>query len=84
MTTKNPTPGNETGLPATEVTLDKYLTDMQARACRLSGIIAAIACLEDNGTCKQGQAALIFMAEELASDLYNALDCTRIPNGEVS
>ena len=63
--------------------LNQYLTDMQARACRLAGVSSAIAYLENEDACKEGQATLIYLAEELASDLYTALDGVNIPNGEI-
>ena len=63
--------------------LNLYLTDMQARACRLSGVMSAIAYLENEGACTEGRMALTFLAEELATDLYNALDTINIPNGEI-
>ena len=76
MTITTPTPGNDTGLP-------EYLKDMQGRACRLSGVMNAIAYLENEGACTEGRMALTFLAEELATDLYNALDTVNIPNGEI-
>jgi len=84
MENTNPASGTAPGLPATEITLDKYLADMQDRACRLSGVMNAIAFLENEERCDEGKAALIYLAEELATDLYGALDCTRIPKGELS
>lgn len=64
--------------------LSAYLSDMQARACRLSGILSAVAHLENAAECREGKAALIFLAEELAQDLNSGLDCTRIPKGVVA
>ena len=76
MTSTTPTPGNDTGLP-------EYLKDMQGRACRLSGVMSAIAYLENEGACTEGRMALVYLAEELASELYDALDTINIPNGEI-
>jgi len=54
---------------------------MQRRACRLSGVMNAIAFLENEEQCNEGKAALIFLAEELANDLNNALDSVNRPEG---
>ena len=43
-------------------------------ALRLSGVLNAVAFLENAGECKEGQSALIFLAEELGQELENALD----------
>jgi hypothetical protein len=64
--------------------LSAHLSDMQARACRLSGILSAIAHLQNSDECREGKAALIFLAEELAKDLNTGLDSTRIPKGVVA
>ncbi len=74
-----PTPGTDTGMPGEALT--KYLNDMQIRACRLSGIMNAIAFLENEDACREGQATLIYLAEELAGDLYTALDTVSRPEG---
>ncbi|MFN4129796.1 MAG: hypothetical protein ACK4GC_08265 [Paracoccaceae bacterium] len=77
MTEHNPTLGNVTSLP-------KYLQNMQDKAMRLSGVMAAIATLTNEGSCMEGQVALIFLAEELALELSNALDSVCIPKGIVA
>ena len=76
MTKTTPLPGNDTGLP-------KYLQDMQARACRLSGVMNTIAFLENEMACEEGRTTLVYLAEELAIDLYRALDSVNIPAGEI-
>lgn len=73
-----PTPGTDTGM--TKEALTEYLNDMQDRACRLSGMMNAIAFLENEDACKEGQATLIYLAEELASGLYSALDAINRPD----
>lgn len=76
MANITPAPGNDTGLP-------EYLKDMQGRACRLSGVLNAIAHLENENACTEGRMALVYLAEELAGQLYDALDTVNIPNGEI-
>lgn len=72
-----PAPGGDTGM--SNEAISKYLADMQNRACRLSGIMNAIAFLENEDACKEGQATLIYLAEDLAGDLYSALDSVNHP-----
>jgi hypothetical protein len=76
MTNTNPDSGNAPGLA-------RYLADVQSRATRLHGIMAAVAFLENEGACADGRVALVFLAEELAADLNNALDSVNIPKGEI-
>lgn len=77
MTTTNPTQGTDTGL--TNDALNNYLDDMQGRASRLSGMMNAIAHLQNEEACKEGQATLIYLAEELAAELSTALDAVNRP-----
>ena len=76
MTTATPSPG-------TAPRLAEYLSDLQSRATRLHGIVAAAAFLENAGACKDGRAALVFLAEELAAEINNALDSVNIPKGTI-
>jgi hypothetical protein len=77
MTDNNATPANDTSLP-------KYLQNTQDKATRLSGVMAAISTLADEDKCRNGQIALIYLAEELADELCNDLDSLRIPKGVVA
>ncbi|MCC5968403.1 MAG: hypothetical protein JJU15_00465 [Pararhodobacter sp.] len=77
MTNETPSAGNTPGLP-------EYLQDMQDRASRLSGIMNAIAFLENEGRCEEGRVALVYLAEELAAQLNTALDSVNLPKGELS
>ncbi|NYS24601.1 hypothetical protein HUK65_06315 [Rhodobacteraceae bacterium 2376] len=63
--------------------LSEYLTDMHFKATRLSGIMNAVAFLEGEERCDEGKAALIYLAEELAGDLNNALDAVNLPKGNI-
>jgi hypothetical protein len=54
MTAINPTADNAPGLPE----LLKYIAEVQNRACRLSGVVSAIAFLEGEGACSEGQTSL--------------------------
>lgn len=57
----------------------KYIGDVQSKACRLAGIASAIAYLENEGACGEGQCTLIFIAEELAAEINSALDSVNLP-----
>jgi hypothetical protein len=72
MTTITPTPG-------TDPDLRDYVSNLQAKACRLAGVMRAAAHLENAGTCNEGRVTLIYMAEELAEELYRALDIVSLP-----
>lgn len=57
----------------------RYIEDQQHLACRLAGVTAAIAYLTNDGGCEEGQAALIYLAEDLAIQLHTALDIVNLP-----
>lgn len=63
--------------------LKTHLGHLQHLATRLSGVMSAIAYLENQDECRDGQAALIFLAEEMAHQLNNSLDIVNIPKGEI-
>ena len=75
MTTINPTSGNNPGLPE----IRGYISDVQNRMCRLSGIMTAVAYLVNEDACQEGQAALIYMADEMAKEIFVALDSVNLP-----
>ena len=77
MTIENPTPGNAPGLP-------EYLADLQTTAIRLSGVMAAISHLNNEGKYEDGQIALIDVAEQLANELSDGLDSVSLPRGALS
>jgi hypothetical protein len=66
---------NNTGLPE----LLAHIDDMHSQACRLSGVLNAIAYLENESACGAGRTALVYMAEELAEQIYSGLDCINLP-----
>lgn len=70
----NPSSGNTPGL-------SEYLTDLHQQATRLSGVMRAVAHLENEGGCEEGRATLVFLADELANELCTALDCVNLPKG---
>jgi hypothetical protein len=59
--------------------LRKHMYDVQSKACRLSGVLNAIAYLENDDACEDGQAALIFLAEEMAQEVFTDLDSVNLP-----
>lgn len=67
MTDHNPDSGNAPGLAA-------HLSDMQTLACRLSGLLKALAYLENDDACREARSSLIYIAEDLATRLNNGLD----------
>ena len=58
----------------TDHTPTPSISSIHRTAVRLSGVLSAVAFLENEGQCKEGQSALIFLAEELGLELENALD----------
>jgi len=48
-----------------------------------AGVASAISYLQNEDACNEGQATLIYLAEEMARDLYSALDAINIPNGVI-
>lgn len=74
-TTKTtPTPGHVPSLP-------EYLSAVQSKAVRLSGVVSAIAFLDNEGRCEEGRSALTYIAEELSRELSRALDIVNLPAG---
>ncbi len=73
MKNVNPTPGNTPGLPA-----------IHTKALRLSGILSAIAFLENENACAEGRSQLIFLAEELSEELTDALDALYTKEGRAA
>lgn len=61
--------------------LSKYLAEVQAKALSLSGLIKAIAHLENEGGCAEGRAALTYLAEPMANEIFLALDSLHLPKG---
>lgn len=68
MTDHTPAQGHAPGLPAPSIEA------CYRKALRLSGVLSAVAHLENEGACAEGQSALIFLAEELSAELEHALD----------
>ena len=66
---------NDTRLPS----LRQYIADVQHRMCRLSGVLETIAYLESEGSCQEGQCALIFLAADMGAEINNALDSVNLP-----
>ena len=60
--------------------LTKRLSEIQARACLLDGVIEAINFIENEGGCPNGRHTLGIIARELSSEIFQALDCTELPN----
>lgn len=56
-----------------------HLDEIHRTAVRLSGVLNAIAFLENQDACREGQATLIFIAEEIGQQLESDLDrfCTQ-------
>jgi hypothetical protein len=75
MPANSPTADTAHGLPE----LLKHIAEVQSRACRLSGVVSAIAFLESEGACAAGQCALIYIAEDLAAEINTALDSVNLP-----
>lgn len=74
-TTKTtPTPGDAPGV-------SEYLTAVHSKAVRLSGVVSAIAFLDNEGRCEEGRSALTYIAEELVQELTLALDTVNLPAG---
>lgn len=63
--------------------LQTHLAHLQYLATRLAGVMAAVSYLENADECRDGQAALIFLAEELACQLNTSLDSVNIPKGQI-
>ncbi|SDX21353.1 hypothetical protein [Roseicitreum antarcticum] len=63
--------------------LRQHLEDAQSVACNLSGLLNAVAYLQGASECQHGQAALIYVAENMARDLNDRLDSLNIPTGEI-
>ncbi|MCC5966499.1 MAG: hypothetical protein JJU24_10195 [Natronohydrobacter sp.] len=78
MTNPNPTPGNTPGLPAPSISA------CHNKAVRLSGVLSAVAHLENENACAEGRSALIFLAEELSAELESALDLMNSSRGQAA
>ncbi|SHK23150.1 hypothetical protein SAMN05444000_1232 [Shimia gijangensis] len=59
--------------------LRSHVSDVQDKTCHLSGVIQAIAYLEGENACQAGQAALIYIAEDMIKEIDNALDALNLP-----
>lgn len=75
MTDNNAIPANNPALSA----LKAHVQEVQNKACRLSGLVNAIAYLEGEKACEEGKCALIYLAEELAEEINLALDTVSLP-----
>ena len=60
----------------TAASLSEQLNGAYDKALRLSGVMQAIAHLENDSACVNGRIALVYLAEELAADLVRHLDTT--------
>lgn len=58
----------------TPMTRPMTLSEIHEKALRLRGVLNAVAHLQGESACKQGRAALIYLAEELSEELESALD----------
>ena len=63
--------------------MGKFLDELQDKSTRLAGVLKAAAFLEGEGQCSDGRATLVYLAEELANDLTNALDLVNRPAKKV-
>ena len=68
-----------TGEEVSVKVLRSYVDHVQSKTCRLSGVIQAIAHLESQESCKEGQSALIFIAEDMIKEIDRDLDCVNLP-----
>ncbi|WP_127113066.1 hypothetical protein [Shimia sediminis] len=59
--------------------LRAYIEDVQHKTCRLNGVIKAISHLEGCNGCGDGQAALIYIAEDMIKEIDKALDSVNLP-----
>ena len=59
-------------------------TDAYTKALRLSGLLQALAFLTNENGCPEGQAALIFIAEEMAADVLELMDPPPPPRAVVA
>ena len=50
------------------------ISAIHTKALRLSGILQAVAHLENESACAEGRSALIFLADEVAQELEGELD----------
>lgn len=75
MTNVNADSANETGLPE----LLAYIDDVQIMAHRLAGALGAIIYLEDEVGCNNSRFAVSLIAQELANQIAESLDCVNLP-----
>ena len=54
------------------------IATMQTLACRLSGVVEAIAYLENEKVCENGKCAMIYIAKEIAGQLFTGLDSVNL------
>ena len=59
--------------------LRQNIATIQTLACRFSGVVEAIANLENKKICENGKCALIYIAEEIAGQLFTGLDSVNLP-----
>lgn len=54
--------------------LNRHISNSHCKALRLHGVLEAIAYLENDGGCRNGQASLIYMADDLMREIVDDLD----------